>query len=45
LILKGRKFHYAEEQHVNFIKGKELDQKSAVTAMKKWGWYSLLRRR
>ena len=34
LILKGRKFHYAEEQHVNFIKGKELGQKRAAIAMK-----------
>jgi len=34
LILKGRKFRYRGEQHVNFIKGKELDQKTAFIAMK-----------
>jgi len=30
LILKGRKFDYPGEQHVNFIKGKELNQKNVV---------------
>ena len=27
MILKGRKFDHAGEQHVNFSKGKELNQK------------------
>ena len=34
LILKGRKFRYRGERHVNFIKRKELDQKTAFIAMK-----------
>jgi len=34
LILKGRRFHYPEEQHVNFIKRKELNPKRAVIGMK-----------
>ena len=31
MILKGRKFDHPGEQHVNFIKGKELNQKIVVT--------------
>ena len=31
MILKGRKFYYPGEQHVNFSKGKELNQKIVVT--------------
>jgi len=30
LILKGGKFEHPGEQHVNFIKGKELNQKIVV---------------
>ena len=30
MILKGRKFYYPGEQHVNFSKGKELNQKNVV---------------
>ena len=30
MILKGRKFDHAGEQHVNFSKGKELNQKTVL---------------
>jgi len=45
LILKSRKFHYLAEQHVNLIKGKELDQRRGVVAGENGSWSSLLGRR